>query len=111
VTPLLLTIAGDVAVIGAALVTTTLVLVYARSRFEESQVGRQFMWTKLCLALILDYGAILSLPRLGEPLDRGVGTLTIRLLIFALIAFIMMRWLIIVVKIQIDERKQYGKVR
>lgn len=110
-TPLLLTLAGDAALIWAALATTMLVIVYGRSRFEESQVGRQFMLTKLSLALILDYSAILTVPRLGEALDRSMGTLIVRLLIFTLIGFIMMRWLIIVVRLQVSERKQDGKVR
>lgn len=89
-------IAGNTALCFAAVVTTAVVAVYAFSRFETSQVGRQFMLTKLMLALILDYAVIMFIIH-GTPPS---GSSPARFFIFGIVGVIMLRWLIIIIKTQ-----------
>lgn len=91
----------------AALVTTSLVLVYAfMTRFEQSQVGRQFMLTKMSLALILDYWAIIAF--FIRPTIHYVTTMPVRTIICALVGSIMLRWLVILVRAQREVRRRPG---
>lgn len=97
-------IAGDVALGFSALVTTALVVTYAFTRFETTQVGRQFMLTKLCLALALDYAAIVTFFLYHGP--RVYSSYTpARAIIYTIIGIIMLRWLIILVRTQRHARR------
>ena len=92
-------IAGDTSLGFSALVTTALVVAYAFTRFESTQVGRQFMLTKLCLALALDYAAIVTFFLYNGP--RVYSSYTpARAVIYAIIGLVMLRWLIILVRAQ-----------
>lgn len=92
-------IAGDAALAFSALVTTLLVVAYAFTRFEATQVGRQFMLTKLCLAIVLDYAAIVTFFLYHGP--RTVSSYTpVRAFIYGIIGVVMLRWLIILIRAQ-----------
>lgn len=96
---------GNIALISAALVTTALVVVYGvLSRWEKTQLGRQFMLTKLSLAVILDYGTIVYLLNDGAQSYNALSPG--RAFIYGAIAMIMLRWLIIVVRTQRDVRRK-----
>lgn len=98
-------ILGNIALIAAALVTTALVVIYGVfTRWERTQVGRQFLLTKLSLAVILDYGTIVYLfsNRVQTYNSFSPG----RVFIYGAIAVVMLRWLIIVVRTQRDARRK-----
>jgi hypothetical protein len=95
---------GNVALIAAATVTTALVIVYGvLTRWERSQVGRQFMLTKLCLATILDFSVTVLL--FSNRTQVYTSFSPIRVFIYGAITAIMLRWLIIVIKTQHTARR------
>lgn len=96
-------ILGNIAFFAAALVTTALVIVYGVfTRFETTQVGRQFMVTKLCLAVILDYGAIALLT--SDTAQSYTPLSPSRVFVFGAVAAVMLRWLVILIRAQRDAR-------
>lgn len=98
-------ILGNAALISAALVTTALVVIYGvLSRWEQSQLGRQFMLTKVSLAVILDYGAIVVL--FSDRAQSYNSFTPGRVFIYGSIALVMLRWLIIVIRTQRDVRRK-----
>lgn len=94
---------GNIALMTAAVITTAVVIVYSFSRFETSQVGRQFWLTKLSLALILDFGAM-NLLIVGPP--SSSPSTPWRAVIYALVSVIMLRWFIIILKTQRETRRK-----
>lgn len=97
-------IAGNIALIGAAAITTTLVFVYGvLTTWERTRVGRQFMLTKLCLAVILDFVSAATIfssrPQMYTPLTP------LRFFIYGAVALVMLRWLIIILQTQRTTRK------
>jgi len=89
----------------AAVVTTGLVLVYAFfTRFEQSQVGRQFMLTKMSLALILDYWAVTVF--FIRPPTEYASTMPARTIICTIVGTVMLRWLVILLRAQRDVRRK-----
>lgn len=96
---------GNIALIAAAIITTALVVVYAyMTRWEKSQVGRQFMLTKVCLACVLDYGSIVLL---FSNRAQAYNTFSPgRVFIYGVIAAVMLRWLIILLRAQRDVRRK-----
>ena len=95
---------GNATLILAALVTTALVFTFGVfSRWEKTQLGRQFMLTKLSLAVILDYGAIVIL--FSDRAQTYTSFTPIRVFIYGAIALVMLRWLIIVIRTQRDVRR------
>jgi ABC-type amino acid transport system permease subunit len=96
-------ILGNIALIAAALVTTSVVVAYSFMRFEQTQVGRQFWLTKASLALILDFGAI-NLFVTGSP--RTSQSTPVRAVIYIIVTFVMLRWLIIIIKAQREARQK-----
>lgn len=96
-------VASAVSLAYAALVMTILVAVYGVfTRFERTQVGRQFMLTKASLAVVFNYWAIVALIVRGQ--WTYVSTMPIRTIICAIIGTIMLRWLIILIRAQRDSR-------
>jgi hypothetical protein len=96
-------IASSLSLAFAALVTTALVIVYSFNRFEKTQVGRQFMLTKLSLALILDYWATIVF--FVRPPSGYVSTMPARTVICTIVGVLMARWLIILIKAQQTTRR------
>lgn len=96
-------LAGNVALIAAATITTALVIIYSFTRFETSQVGRQFWLTKASLAAILDFAAA-NLAIVGSP--KYTSVTPIRVIIYTVVAFVMLRWLLIIVKTQRGVRRK-----
>lgn len=98
-------VAGNVALITAATITSSLVGIYAfMTRWEKSQVGRQFMLTKLCLAAVLDYGAIVLL--FSDHQQSYNSFSPGRVFIYGVIGMVMLRWLIILLRAQRDVRRK-----
>lgn len=96
---------GNVALIAAALVTTALVVVYGVfTRFEQTQVGRQFMITKLCLAAILDFGATVLL--FSNRPQMYTSLTPVRVFIYTAVTTVMLRWLVILIRTQRDARRR-----
>lgn len=96
---------GNVALITAATITTSLVVVYAfMTRWEKSQVGQQFMLTKVCLASVLDYGSIVLL--FGNRVQAYNMFSPGRVFMYGAIAAVMLRWLIILLRAQRDVRRK-----
>lgn len=100
-------IAGNVALIFAALTTTLVVIVYSFTRFEVSQIGRQFWLTKALLALTIDFGVV-NLIIVGTP--RYTSATPARFVIFALVGIIMLRWLIILIRLRRDTQRKHHPV-
>ena len=90
-------IIGNIALIASALTTSAVVIAYSFSRFEISQVGRQFWLTKFLLALILDFGAM-NLLVTGS--SRHTSAPPVRAIIYILVVIIMLRWFIIIIRTQ-----------
>ena len=89
----------------ASLVTTALVIGYALfTRFERTQVGRQFMATKASLALILDYWAVNVI--FLRPPTGYVSTMPARTIICLVVGTLMLRWLYIISNVQRNERRK-----
>lgn len=98
-------IIANIGVYYSAVVTTTLVVAYGVfTRWEQTQVGRQFLLTKLCLAVVLDLAAII-LTFTNRPVVYTPFT-PIRAVVYLLIGTVMLRWLIILVRTQREERRK-----
>jgi hypothetical protein len=98
-------IASYVTLVFAALVTTGLVVMYAFTQWEKTQVGRQFMLTKLSLALILDYWVLAAFV-INGPQTTYSPAMPIRSVICTLVGGVMLRWLIILVRAQREARRK-----
>ena len=98
-------IASYVTLLYAALVTTGLVGAYAFTQWEKTQVGRQFMLTKLSLALILDYW-VLSAFVINGPRATYNPSMPIRSIICGVVGTVMLRWLIILIRAQREIRRK-----
>jgi hypothetical protein len=101
-------IASYVSLAYAALVTTALVATYAFTQWEKTQVGRQFMVTKACLAIIIDYWFV-SITFI-RPLHEYSSTMPPRAVICAIIGTVMLRWLLIIARVQVLTRRAHRSV-
>jgi hypothetical protein len=98
-------VSSNVALFFAAIVTTTLVVLYGVfTRWERTQVGRQFMLTKTCFAIVLDFSAVViaTNPRAWQYTPYTIT----RFIIYAAVGIIMLRWLIILIREQRAQRAQ-----
>lgn len=93
----------------SALVTTALVIMYLFTRWEITQVGRQFMLTKMCLALVLDYWFV-SITFIRRQPDY-TPAMPPRAIICFIVGVVMLRWLLILVKLQFNERRHHEDLR
>lgn len=103
-------ITSYVTLVYAALVTTALVAAYAFTQWEKTQVGRQFMMTKACLALILDYWAWSLFVIMPFPLPY-TQVMPVRAVICSVVGTVMLRWLIILVREQRRPRRKNEDLR
>jgi len=97
-------IIGNIALFFAAIVTTALVIVYGVfTKWEKTQVGRQFMLTKACFAIVLDFSFIAV--TMNHQLQQYTGFTPVRAFIYGLVGIVMLRWLIILIHAQINHRR------
>jgi len=92
-------VSSNVALFFAAVVTTTLVVLYGIfTQWERTQVGRQFMLTKTCFAIVLDFSSIVvaTNSRAWEYTPYTAA----RFIIYAVVGIVMLRWLIILIRAQ-----------
>jgi hypothetical protein len=98
-------IASYVALLFASLITTALVITYTvTTQWDKTQVGRQFMLTKACLALVLDYWAFTAI--FISPQTSYVSMMPVRTIICMAIGIVMLRWLIILIRAQLEVRSK-----
>lgn len=101
-------IASYVSLAYAALVTTALVVTYAFTQWEKTQVGRQFMFTKMSLATILDYWFVSV--AIIRPLHEYTSMMPPRTIICTIVGTVMLRWLLILTRVQLRARRAHHPV-